>query len=153
MSVLDLVVTSRQAALVVVEVTTKDEAGETYFINTSSLFIRGLGGFGGERGPAQVSLTTTFHVLASNTVFVTVTVAVAVTPQYLSCLCRPIAVIIEDGSLRIPSPPPSLSLSLIYDLGESGASRPRSGRCADGQDRPEPGPPLSLCRYRQPHVP
>jgi (3R)-3-hydroxyacyl-CoA dehydrogenase / 3a,7a,12a-trihydroxy-5b-cholest-24-enoyl-CoA hydratase / enoyl-CoA hydratase 2 len=39
-------------ALVLLEVRTLDEAGEEVALNRSSLFIRGLGGFGGERGPS-----------------------------------------------------------------------------------------------------
>ncbi len=40
------------AALVLLDVTSTDEAGQTLAVNRSSLFIRGLGGFGGERGPS-----------------------------------------------------------------------------------------------------
>ena len=38
------------AALAVIEATTSDEAGETLFVNRYSLFFRGEGGFGGDRG-------------------------------------------------------------------------------------------------------
>jgi acyl dehydratase len=40
-----------KAALVVLEVKTKDEAGMPLFTNRFSLFLRGEGGFGGEPGP------------------------------------------------------------------------------------------------------
>ncbi len=40
-----------KAALVVLEVHTKDEAGKALFTNRFSLFLRGEGGFGGESGP------------------------------------------------------------------------------------------------------
>jgi acyl dehydratase len=40
-----------KAAIVEVEATTSDEAGPL-FINRSSLFVRGAGNFGGERGPS-----------------------------------------------------------------------------------------------------
>ena len=40
------------AALVLLDVTSTDEAGQTLAVNRSSLFIRGLGGFDGERGPS-----------------------------------------------------------------------------------------------------
>ncbi len=39
-------------ALILVDVTSEDEAGETLAFNQSSLFIRGIGGFGGDRGPS-----------------------------------------------------------------------------------------------------
>ena len=39
-------------AVVVVESETKDAAGAALFANTSSIFIRGEGGFGGDRGPS-----------------------------------------------------------------------------------------------------
>ncbi|MBP7999828.1 MAG: MaoC family dehydratase N-terminal domain-containing protein [Chloroflexi bacterium] len=41
-------------ALIIIEAASKNAAGETLAINRSSIFIRGLGGFGGDRGPAGV---------------------------------------------------------------------------------------------------
>ena len=40
-----------KGALVTIDSTTVDAGGETVFTNTSGVFIRGAGGFGGERGP------------------------------------------------------------------------------------------------------
>ncbi len=40
-----------KAALVIVEVSSKDESGEPLFTNRMSLFLRGEGGFGGPSGP------------------------------------------------------------------------------------------------------
>jgi acyl dehydratase len=40
-----------KGALVTIESTTQDAKGETVFTNTSGIFVRGAGGFGGERGP------------------------------------------------------------------------------------------------------
>lgn len=41
-------------ALAVVTTTTEDDKGNPLFENTCSMFIRGGGGFGGERGPASI---------------------------------------------------------------------------------------------------
>jgi acyl dehydratase len=40
-----------KGALVTIDSTTADASGETVFTNTSGIFVRGAGGFGGERGP------------------------------------------------------------------------------------------------------
>ncbi len=42
-------------AVVVVDSQTKDDGGTLLFVNTSSIFVRGGGGFGGERGPSASS--------------------------------------------------------------------------------------------------
>ena len=61
-----------KAALVVLEVTTEDKAGQTLAVNRFSLFLRGEGGFGGEPGPSQTGEPapdrTPDHVVESPTI-------------------------------------------------------------------------------------
>ena len=40
-----------KGALVTIDSETKDASGETVFTNTTGIFVRGAGSFGGERGP------------------------------------------------------------------------------------------------------
>ena len=40
-----------KAALIILEVETAEEGGETLFVNRFSIFARGEGGFGGDSGP------------------------------------------------------------------------------------------------------
>lgn len=47
------------AALILLDVNSEDEAGNPIAYNQVSLFIRGLGGFGGERGPSSATETPT----------------------------------------------------------------------------------------------
>jgi len=42
-------------AVIVIDSETKDDAGTLLFVNRSSIFVRGAGGFGGERGPSATS--------------------------------------------------------------------------------------------------
>src|SRR6185369_950572 len=45
-----------KGAVVVVEAATTDEKGAHLFDNVFSIFVRGAGGFGGERGSEQVKI-------------------------------------------------------------------------------------------------
>ena len=44
-----------KGALITIDSTTTDASGETVFTNTSGVFIRGAGGFGGDRGPGAAN--------------------------------------------------------------------------------------------------
>jgi acyl dehydratase len=59
-----------KAAVVELEVESKDEQGEAVFTNTFTLFLRGEGGFGGERGPDRAESQPTRaadHVIEKKT--------------------------------------------------------------------------------------
>ena len=45
-----------RGALILVDVTTQDKSGDVLAFNQSSIFIRGIGGFGGDRGPSTSQL-------------------------------------------------------------------------------------------------
>ncbi len=45
-----------KAAVAVIEMATKDESGETLFVNRFTMFLRGEGGFGGDPGPKAGNL-------------------------------------------------------------------------------------------------
>ncbi len=45
-----------KGALAIIETNTTDASGEPVFDNVSSIFVRGEGGFGGDRGPSQDKL-------------------------------------------------------------------------------------------------